>query len=137
MQKEEEIAVKFKPENVFTGKKIRAYRVKKKWLQEDLAKRINMKGNTVSAYERGAVAIPHAKLVEIAKALEVSTIDLLPIEGTQDTISEYMQEVKSELNEEQLELFNELFKKTLSLKGNERANFLENIRFAIQFINKK
>lgn len=129
----------FKSENVFTGNKIRSYRTKKKWLQSELANRINMKGNTISAYERGAVAIPYGKLVEIAKALEVKTTDLLPIEGTEDndTISEYIQQAKSELNEDQMDFLEEVIKKALSLDESGRANFLDNIKLAVEFFNKK
>lgn len=139
MQFEEEITVIFKSENVFTGNKIRSYRTKKKWLQSELANRINMKGNTISAYERGAVAIPYGKLVEIAKALEVKTTDLLPIEGTEDndTISEYIQQAKSELNEDQMDFLEEVIKKALSLDESGRANFLDNIKLAVEFFNKK
>lgn len=129
--------LKYEEENVFIGSKIKTYRKKRKWTQDDLAKRVDVKNNTISAYERGQISIPRSKLVEIAKALDAKLTDLLPVENTGDTISEYIQEAKSELDADQLELFNELLKKTLSLEGNERANFLENVRFAIQFINKK
>lgn len=127
----------FKSENVFTGNKIRSYRTKKKWMQSDLANRIGVKGNTISAYERGAVEIPQSKLKSLAEALEVKITDLLPIEETQDTISEYIQQAKSELDEDQMNFLEEVIKKTLSLDESDRVNFLENIKFAVKFFNEK
>lgn len=139
MQNEEEIALKFKSENVFTGNKIKSYRLKRKWMQSDLAERIGVKGNTISAYERGAVEIPHSKLKAVAEALEVRTSDLLPIEDSEnnDTISEYIQEVKSKYTTDQLNFLEQLIEKSLSLNESEREDFLKNIKFAVEFFNKK
>lgn len=130
--------MEYKNENVFVGNKIKSYRNKLKWTQEELARRLNVKNNTVSAYERGQISIPHAKLVEIAKVFEISYLDLLPIEGTDtnDTISEYIQEAKSQLDEDQLEFLEELISQTLSLNEEERKNFLKNIKVAVKVYNE-
>ncbi len=129
--------MEYKKENVFTGNKIRSYRTKKKWMQSDLAEKIGVKGNTISAYERGAVEIPQSKLKALAEALEVKTSDLLPIdEESQDELSGYIQEAKSRLDEDQFNLFQQLLKKSLTLSDSERENFFKNVRFAIKFFDE-
>ncbi len=137
MQYEEGIAVGYKSENIFTGKKIRSYRTKKKWMQSDLAEKIGVKGNTISAYERGAVEIPQSKLKALADALEVKTSDLLPIdEESQDELSGYIQEAKSRLDEDQMKFFELLLKKSLSLEESDREHFFKNVRMAVKFFDE-
>lgn len=121
--------------NEFVGDKIKAYRKRRKWTQEDLAERLGVKGNTISSYENGKIEIPYSKLEKIAIIFEVKTNDLLPVDEKQDNISEYMQEAKSKLNEDQLNLFEQLLKKSLTLTDSERENFFKNVRFMIQFLD--
>lgn len=123
--------------NEFTGDKIRQYRKRMKWKQIDLANRIGVKGNTISSYENGKIEIPHSKLKALAEVFDIKTTDLLPVEGTTDTISEYVHQAKGELTSDQLEFLQQVIEKTLSLKGSERDNFLKNVGFAVEFFNKK
>lgn len=129
--------MEFDKANVSIGNKIRSYRLKKKWMQSDLAKRIGVKGNSVSAYERGSVEIPLSKLKLIAEVLEVKYTDLIPVDNTEETLSDYIQEAKAELDEDQLKFLEGLISKTLSLNSSERANFLSNLGLAVDFYNKK
>jgi len=118
------------------GSKIKSYRKKRKWTQEDLANRIGVKGNTISSYEAGKIEIPYSKLQTIAYVFEVQTNDLLPVEEKQDDITGYIQEAKSKLDTDQFNLFEQLLKKSLSLSESERENFFKNVRFAIKFFDE-
>ncbi|WP_250295893.1 WO male-killing family protein Wmk [Wolbachia endosymbiont of Oedothorax gibbosus] len=62
------------------GKKIKEWRLVP---QEDLAKKIGVTRHKISKYEQGETAVPLDKLYEIAEALSISVIDLLP-ELTED-----------------------------------------------------
>lgn len=125
-------------QNEFVGSKIRKYRKIKKITQEELAEKIGIKNNTVSAYERGVIEVPHSKLLEVAKVLGVKYTQLLPIEGDEDnqTISDYINEAKAKLDDDQLQFLEALIKKTLSLNERERKNFLKNVSFAVKFFDE-
>lgn len=122
--------------NEFIGKRIKEYRLKRKWTQQDLADRIGMKKNTVSAYEIGRVEIPHSKLQLVANAFEITTTDLLPEEKV-DSITKELQEAKSKLSSDQLAFLELLIAKTNSLSLEERDNFLKNIKFAVKFFDEE
>lgn len=128
----------FNDNNRFTGNKIRSYRKKMKLTQEELANRIGVKGNSISAYERGGVEIPNSKLQALANVFDITTLDLLPIEGTEnnDSISAYVQEAKSELTDDQLKFVEDILKKALSLSGSERSDLFKNIKLAVKFFEE-
>ena len=136
--KTEGYLMNFNDSNRFTGNKIRSYRKKMKLTQEELAQKIGVKGNTVSAYERGGVELPHSKLLAIAEVFEIKYTDLLPIEGEgeTDSINDYVQDAKSKLSEDQLEFLEELIAQTISLNEEERENFLKNIKVAVKIYNE-
>ena len=125
--------------NEFIGKRIKEYRLKRKWTQQDLADRIKMKKNTISAYEIGRVEIPHSKLQAIAQAFEIKTADLIPLEESaeQDAIDAHIQEAKAKLSSSELAFLELLIAETNSLEAEEREVFLKNIRFAVEFFNKQ
>lgn len=131
--------VKYRPENEFVGNKIKAYRKKKRLTQIELAEKLGVADTTISAYERGFVEIPHSKLIDVAKALDVKYTDLLPIEGDEEnqTISDYINEAKATLDDNQLQLLEALIKKTLSLDERERIHFLKNVSFAVKFFDEE
>ncbi|WP_447933107.1 WO male-killing family protein Wmk [Wolbachia endosymbiont of Dactylopius coccus] len=64
------------------GKKIKERRLVP---QEDLAKKIGITRHKISKYEQGRTAIPLDKLYDIAEALSISIIDLLP-ESTENEV---------------------------------------------------
>ncbi|GFQ65486.1 uncharacterized protein TNCT_280461 [Trichonephila clavata] len=64
------------------GKKIKEWRLVP---QEDLAKKIGITRHKISKYEQGRTAIPLDKLYDIAEALSISIIDLLP-ESTENEV---------------------------------------------------
>jgi transcriptional regulator with XRE-family HTH domain len=130
--------VKYRPENEFVGSKIKAYRKKKRLTQIELAEKLGVADTTISAYERGFVEIPHSKLIDVAKALDVKYTDLLPIEGDEEnqTISDYLNEAKATLDEDQLQFLEALIKKSLSLNERERKDFFKNVSFAVKFFDE-
>lgn len=125
--------------NEFIGKRIKEYRTKMKWTQQDLADRVNMKKNTISAYELGRVEIPHSKLQLVANAFEIKTAELLPLEEptAQDSIDTHISEAKAKLSSSELSFLELLIAETNSLDVDDREVFLKNLRFALEFTNKK
>ncbi|MDX1769908.1 MAG: helix-turn-helix domain-containing protein [Planococcaceae bacterium] len=127
-------------QNKYVGDKIRSYRKRKNFTQTDLAKAIGVKNNTVSAYERGVIEIPHSKLLEVAKALEIKYTALLPIEKdssfAKESIQDYVVEAEKKLTTDQFNFFEQLLDKALSLNEVERDDFFKNVRFAIKFFDE-
>jgi len=125
--------------NEFIGNKIKEYRNKKKWTQEELGDRVKLKKAAISTYEKGRVSAPIAKLQAIANVLEVNLNDLLPIEENEkvDAITEQIHEAKSKLPSDQLAFLELLLAKTNSLDGEKRERFLKNIQFAVKFFDEQ
>jgi transcriptional regulator with XRE-family HTH domain len=130
--------MEYNESNRFTGDKIRSYRTKMKLTQGELAKKIGVKGNTISAYEKGIVELPHSRLLAIAEVFDISYLELLPITGKNETdsINDYVQEAKSKLDEDQLQFLEELIAKTISLDETDRKQFLKNIKFTVKFFDE-
>lgn len=126
-----------KEQNEFIGVKIREYRKKNRLTQSALAERIGIKDNTISAYERGVVDIPHSKLIAVANALKVKYTELLPIEeDSEETVNDFVMDAEMKLTDKQFAFFEAMLEKALSLNDQERKNFMENVRFTIEFFNK-
>ena len=62
------------------GRKLRESRETRGMTQTDLAERLNIRQEIVSAYERGAVRIHGALIAAFAQALDVSTDEILGVE---------------------------------------------------------
>ena len=62
------------------GKKLRESRESRGMTQTDLAERLNIRQEIVSAYERGAIRIHGALIAGFAQALDVSTDEILGVE---------------------------------------------------------
>ncbi len=127
-------------QNKFIGDKIRKFRKLKRLSQEELALKIGVKHNTISAYERGVIEITHSKLLEVAKVLDVKYTQLLPLEETdaleiKRSLADYLVAEKN-LSQEQSNFLEALIEKTQSLDESERESFLKNIRFAVEFFQK-
>jgi len=125
-------------QNKFIGAKIREYRKKNRLTQNALAELIGVKDNTISAYERGVVDIPHSKLIAVASALKVKYTELLPIEkGSEETVSDFVMDAEMTLTNKQFAFFEAMLEKALTLNDQERKNFMENVRFTIEFFNNR
>ena len=59
------------------GIRIRYFRKRKDWTQEELAKRVELSDSTISLYERGEREVPADVIILICKALDVSPNTLL------------------------------------------------------------
>lgn len=125
----------------FFGKNLKYLREQKGMEQLELAKLLGRKSSSsVSEWEKGTYTPKSGVLSDIAKIFNVSLSDLVERDirfGNNETLNEYIQEATNELTEDQLEFFQKVLAKTLSLSQSERADFLENIRFAVEFFNKK
>ena len=64
--------------SLYIGSKIKHFRKKGKITQEELGKKIGVKNNTISAYERGAISTDQDVLFKLADALDISINDLFP-----------------------------------------------------------
>lgn len=125
--------------NEFIGKRIKEYRTKKKWFQQDLADRVGMTKGAISVYELGRVAAPIAKLQAIADVLEVKLTDLIPPEESvgQDSIDEYIKEAKAKLKSDELAFLELVLAKMNALDVDDRETFLKNIKFAVKFFDEQ
>lgn len=81
----------------YVGKKIKAYRQRKKLSQEELGKLIGVGNSAISAYELGKNSLTLSMIFKIAKVLEVNVNDLFP-ETNQETDQEFKKEFIEELN---------------------------------------
>lgn len=72
--------IKKKTDSIFQriGKKIKGWRLARKYTQLELAKKIGITRQKISKYEQGRTTTPLDKLYDIAEALSISIIDLLP-----------------------------------------------------------
>lgn len=133
--------MEFNSQNQYVGEKIKGYRKEKRLTQDELARLIGVKDNTISAYERGIIEIPHSKLLELAKALGIKYTALLPLEKdslvVKESILDYVVEAEKKLTEDQFAFFEKLLDKALSLDENKRDDFFKNVRFAVDYIDKE
>ena len=121
----------------FVGEKIREYRKKNNMTQKELGKKIGVKNNTISAYERGAISPEQDMLFELSKVFNISISDLFPQkENTTDELDRALNMAKN-LNTKDVEFLNALIEKTLSYKSEEeREKFLQSIKFTVEYHEK-
>ncbi|MDM5208445.1 helix-turn-helix domain-containing protein [Cytobacillus kochii] len=123
---------------LYIGEKIKEFRKKKKMTQGELGMQIGVKNNTISAYERGSISPDSDILFRIANALDIEVDNLFPPAETKNV--NYLNKIKDLSNEEfdakEMLFFQKLIEKALSLEGEERAKFMESIKFTVEFYNK-
>ena len=121
----------------FVGEKIREYRKKNNMTQKELGKKIGVKNNTISAYERGAISPEQDMLFELSKVFNISISDLFPQkENATDELDRALNMAKN-LNTKDVEFLNALIEKTLSYKSEEeREKFLQSIKFTVEYHEK-
>nr|WP_253308829.1 helix-turn-helix transcriptional regulator [Rickettsia endosymbiont of Ceutorhynchus assimilis] len=61
------------------GKKIKEWRLVRKYTQKDLAEKMSTARDEISNYEQGRTAVPLDKLYEMAEALSINIVDLLEL----------------------------------------------------------
>ncbi|WP_250294719.1 WO male-killing family protein Wmk [Wolbachia endosymbiont of Oedothorax gibbosus] len=79
---EKKISIPYK-----VGQRIKEWRLRREYTQEDLANKVGITNQRIYEYEQGRAAVSLETLDEIAKVLSISIIDLLP-ESTEDENSE-------------------------------------------------
>ena len=121
----------------FVGEKIREYRKKNNMTQKELGKKIGVKNNTISAYERGAISPEQDMLFELSKVFNISISDLFPQkENATDELDRALRMAKN-LNTADVEFLNTLIEKTLSYSSEEeREKFLQSIKFTVEYHEK-
>lgn len=123
---------------VYIGKKIKEFRKIKKLTQKDLSRLINKSDNTISNYETGTIAPSQDALFSIANALDVRVDDLFPPrnDGTSSLQSAIQISEDVNMDIEDLNFLNKLIDHALTLDGDERKRFINNIKLAVEFFNK-
>ncbi|GFR24152.1 uncharacterized protein TNCT_412291 [Trichonephila clavata] len=79
---EKKISIPYK-----VGQRIKEWRLRREYTQEDLANKVGITNQRIYEYEQGRAAVSLETLDEIAKVLSISIIDLIP-ESTEDENSE-------------------------------------------------
>ena len=121
----------------FIGEKIKEYRLKKKFSQSDLAKKIGVSNTSVSEYERGNVNVDADTLFQIAAILDVKVDDFFPARKTESSPIDLMDEFRSiNLDANSLLMFKSMFEKASSMSEEERKKYLESLKLTIEFHDK-
>jgi transcriptional regulator with XRE-family HTH domain len=124
---------------VFVGNKIREQRKKRRLSQKELGEKIGVKHNTISSYENATNAPEQDSLFKIARALDIKVDDLFPstIEETKGDELERALRMTSDMNVKEINLLKTLIEKTLTLDEEEREEFLDGIRFTMDYFDRK
>lgn len=117
----------------YVGRRIREERKRLRISQKELGERIGVKHNTVSQYENATNSPEQDTLFKISRVLGVKVDDLFPQRENKVNELDRALKMTEGMKFEDVELLNNLIQKTLSLKGEERAKFLESIRFTVEF----
>ncbi|WP_265021558.1 WO male-killing family protein Wmk [Wolbachia endosymbiont (group A) of Icerya purchasi] len=110
------------------GKKIKEWRLVRKYTQKDLAEKMDTTRDEISNYEQGRVAIPLEKLYAIAGTLSISITDLL-IEEDEAVENELPDLIKEYKEIESQELRNALMKSLFEGCG-EKVRKIERMKVA-------
>lgn len=120
----------------YVGRRIKEERKKKKMTQKELGERIGVRHNTVSSYEAGTNAPEQNAIFKIARALDIAVDDLFPEKENVTDELERALKMAEGLEVKDIEFLNELIGKTLSMTEEERAKFLESIKFTVEYYEK-
>lgn len=122
----------------FVGDKIKYHRKNKNLTQKQLGEKIGKSDNTISNYEKGFISPSQDALFSLARALGVSVDDFFPpIEQSKDSFLQHAEKMMDgELTIEDMQFLRELIKKTLSMNKKDRENFLDAIKFTVEYHNK-
>lgn len=121
---------------LFVGKRIKEERTKLKMTQKELGDIIGVQHNTISAYEMGRNAPEQNAIFKIAEALDVSVDDFFPERENKTSELERALKMTEGLDIKDMNFLNKLIEKTLSMDGEERAKFLESIKFTVDYYDK-
>lgn len=121
--------------NKYVGKKIREYRIKKGLTQKELGDLVGVRHNTISQYEKGINAPEQNTIFKISRVLGIRVDDLFPPTSDVDVSDELERALSltQSLKLQEIQILKELIEKALSLDEEERAKFLEHLKFVIEF----
>lgn len=120
----------------YVGNRIREERRRIKLSQKELGERIGVKHNTVSQYENATNSPEQDTLFKIAKALDIKVDDLFPPRENVNNELERALKMTEGMSLKDVEFLSQLIERTQSFSGEERAKFLESIRFTVEFYDK-
>ena len=124
----------------YIGATIKELRTKNNMTQGELGDRLGLKHNSISAIERGVNSCDANIIFAIAKIFNIKADDLFPpAELDMSPYIDMIKELKNEtpnLDAKDMFFFKKLVEKTLSLGEQERAKFLENIQFVVNYYEK-
>lgn len=123
--------------DVYIGRKIKEYRTKKNLTQKELGKKIGVGHTTVSAYEKGTITLNMNTLFAIGEALDIKVDDLFPERTTDEPSLEKTKDMYTKnLEAKELHFLQKLIDKTAAMSDEERAKFLESIKFTVDYYDK-
>lgn len=107
--------------------------------QTELGKKLGVKQNTVAGYEKGDWEVSYNNMFKLADIFEVSIDDFFPATKSSNDNLQHALEVsgESDLDTKDMILIKKITEKALSLEGAERKELLDNIKFAVDFFEKK
>lgn len=81
------------------GERIKFYRTVKGWTQEDIALKLDISRLSYSKIERNITDVTYSRLVQIAKALDISVSDLVSTPSKSSNQNEFQRMVSDKENE--------------------------------------
>lgn len=105
--------------------------------QVELSEKTGIPKQTINGYVKGTSLPTPGNTEKLSNAFNVSKDQIDPRFDSDSFKSYDLEEAKRKLGAEEYEFFEKLIEKTLSLDKRDRENFLENVRFAVEFFDKK
>lgn len=121
------------------GAQIRKHRKAKKMTQKELGSLLGVGHTTVSSYEVGRIAPDQDMIFELANIFGVKVDELFPDSYVEpnDTLEKALYLANNSLDKDQSEFLHKLIERLLSLPVEEREDFLENLRFTMEYFDRK
>ncbi|MFD2046048.1 helix-turn-helix domain-containing protein [Ornithinibacillus salinisoli] len=127
--------------NKYVGSKIKEYRKKKGMNQTELGKKLGVAQNTVAGYEKGEWEVSYDNLFKIAEIFDISIDDLFPATKNDNEYKALQNASKvaetKDLDYDDMILIKKITEKALSLESDKRKELMDNIKFAVDFFEKK
>lgn len=125
---------------IYIGNKIREYRKRAGLNQGELAKKVGLKNNTISAYERGISTPRQNKLFELSQVFGCTVDDLFPPTG--DGSANIIKEASAVYGFDDLGIkgmysLKKLSEKALTLDEEDRAQFFNDLLWAAEHYSKR
>lgn len=110
---------------------------KRDMTQIELSKRSGIPKQTINGYVNGTSLPAPGNTEKLSRVFDVLKSDIDPRFKSDAFKESDLEEAKKKLSTEESDFFEMIIEKTLSFGENEREDFLANMRFAIELIEKK